>query len=184
MGPQVAPGTLLPRQIGNCYTASLWAGLASLVDSQRELLEGRTVLMFSFGSGIAASIFLLTGRRPASLEFLLQRIASQVRCRLQQVYALNLAVPSELADISDETDVLPVQTRQIPVVAMQSALRERLAQRIQRPPAAFEQAAAVAEQRYCEPDFSPDSAVEDVCPGSYYLVQCRGHRRTYSRRQP
>jgi len=66
---------------------------------------------------------------------------------------------------------------------MQGALRERLAQRIQRPAAAFEQAADGAEQRFGEPDFSPDSAVEDVCPGSYYLVQCRGHRRTYARRQ-
>ena len=68
--------------------------------------------------------------------------------------------------------------------APQGALVERLGQRIRRPAAAFKQAAAAAEQRYGEPDFSPDSPVVDVCPGSHYLVQCREHRRTYARRQP
>jgi len=92
MGPQVAPGTRLPRQIGNCYTASLWAGLASLVDSQREQVEGRTVLMFSFGSGIAASFFLLTGRRPARPEFSLQRMAEKVLCRCRCVCCTQTAV--------------------------------------------------------------------------------------------
>ena len=75
---QVAPGTLLPRQIGNCYTASLWAGLASLIDSQGEQLAGRTILMFSYGSGVASSFLLLTGRRPQKKEFWLENIAKQV----------------------------------------------------------------------------------------------------------
>lgn len=36
---QVEPGTGLPRQTGNMYTASLWSGLASLISDQGSELE-------------------------------------------------------------------------------------------------------------------------------------------------
>ena len=74
---QVEPGTLLPRELGNCYTASLWAGLASLVSAVGGRLEGRQVLLFSYGSGIASSCFILEGRRPA-VRWRLERLATEV----------------------------------------------------------------------------------------------------------
>eukprot|EP00301_Raphidiophrys_heterophryoidea_P013518 c2095_g1_i1.p1 GENE.c2095_g1_i1~~c2095_g1_i1.p1 ORF type:complete len:276 (+),score=70.04 c2095_g1_i1:541-1368(+) len=47
-------------QIGNMYTASLYGGLVGLVASRMDAqLEGSRVLMFSYGSGIAASLFVL-----------------------------------------------------------------------------------------------------------------------------
>ena len=56
----VRPGTLLPQQVGNMYTASLYAGLASLLYTAAAQLAGKRVLCFSYGSGLAASAFSIT----------------------------------------------------------------------------------------------------------------------------
>lgn len=61
---KVAPSTLLPKELGNTYTASLYAGLASLVFSQASELEGKRILMFSYGSGCTASMFSLIVKKP------------------------------------------------------------------------------------------------------------------------
>lgn len=53
----VWPGTACMRRLGNCYTASLYACLASLVDDQGASLQGKRAAMFSYGSGLAASFF-------------------------------------------------------------------------------------------------------------------------------
>ncbi|WFD34590.1 hydroxymethylglutaryl-CoA synthase [Malassezia cuniculi] len=48
------------RCCGNMYSASLYGGLASLVsNTEPETLKGKRILMYSFGSGSAASVFVL-----------------------------------------------------------------------------------------------------------------------------
>ncbi|KAK9809077.1 hypothetical protein WJX72_009054 [[Myrmecia] bisecta] len=59
---KVAPSTLLATQCGNLYTGSLYAGLASLVNAKGSQLAGRRILMFSYGSGIAAGMFIIRAR--------------------------------------------------------------------------------------------------------------------------
>lgn len=47
-------------QVGNCYTASVFAGLVSVVAAQGSSLEdngGARVLMFSYGSGFVATAY-------------------------------------------------------------------------------------------------------------------------------
>ena len=44
------------RRLGNCYTASLYAGLASLLDHDDDL-AGRRVALFSYGSGSVGELF-------------------------------------------------------------------------------------------------------------------------------
>jgi hydroxymethylglutaryl-CoA synthase len=56
---KVEPSQLLSKQLGNMYTASLYAGLLSLVHQRNENLAGNRILMFSYGSGLAASLFSL-----------------------------------------------------------------------------------------------------------------------------
>lgn len=45
------------RQVGNCYTASLYIGLLSLLETSAEDLSGRRVGFFSYGSGCMGSFF-------------------------------------------------------------------------------------------------------------------------------
>jgi hydroxymethylglutaryl-CoA synthase len=49
----------LAKRLGNIYTGSLYNGLLSLVCDSTLDLTGKQVLMFSYGSGCAASMFVL-----------------------------------------------------------------------------------------------------------------------------
>jgi len=56
---KVKPATLLPRHLGNSYTASLYTGLLSLIAEKPTQLTDKRVVMFSYGSGLAATMFSL-----------------------------------------------------------------------------------------------------------------------------
>eukprot|EP00658_Telonema_sp_P-2_P027867 TRINITY_DN21458_c0_g1_i2.p1 TRINITY_DN21458_c0_g1~~TRINITY_DN21458_c0_g1_i2.p1 ORF type:complete len:308 (+),score=82.09 TRINITY_DN21458_c0_g1_i2:279-1202(+) len=59
---KVEMGCRLPSELGNSYTASCYTGLLSLIDSYATTLQhavGKRVLMFSYGSGLAATMFNL-----------------------------------------------------------------------------------------------------------------------------
>ena len=67
----VAPSTMIPKQIGNCYTASIFMGLLSVIvdcgacDADTDpnyaisKLMGKEIQMFSYGSGTMASLYSL-----------------------------------------------------------------------------------------------------------------------------
>jgi hypothetical protein len=44
---KVGPATLLPQHLGNMYTASLYAGLLSLVHNKRDALVSKSLLLLS-----------------------------------------------------------------------------------------------------------------------------------------
>ena len=55
---RVAPSLTVPTNTGNMYTASVYASLASLIYYVgSEALQGKRIGMFSYGSGLAASLF-------------------------------------------------------------------------------------------------------------------------------
>ncbi|GJM99288.1 hypothetical protein PR202_ga16376 [Eleusine coracana subsp. coracana] len=56
---KVQPSTLLPKQIGNMYTASLYAALASVLFNKHDSLDGQRIVMFSYGSGLTSTMFSL-----------------------------------------------------------------------------------------------------------------------------
>lgn len=61
---KLEPGLFLSRQLGNIYVGSLYCGLISLIIDSRVDLSGKRILMFSYGSGCAASMFSLQIRGP------------------------------------------------------------------------------------------------------------------------
>ncbi|XP_048320179.1 hydroxymethylglutaryl-CoA synthase [Ziziphus jujuba] len=68
---KVQPTTLLPKQVGNMYTASLYAAFASVIHNKHSTLAGNRVVMFSYGSGLTATMFSLRfseGQHPFSLD--------------------------------------------------------------------------------------------------------------------
>lgn len=67
----VQPSTLIPKQVGNMYTASLYAAFASLIHNKHSSLGGNRVILFSYGSGLTATMFSLKindGQHPFSLS--------------------------------------------------------------------------------------------------------------------
>ncbi|KAJ7952388.1 3-hydroxy-3-methylglutaryl coenzyme A synthase [Quillaja saponaria] len=68
---KVQPTTLIPKQVGNMYTASLYAAFASLIHNKHSSLDGKRVILFSYGSGLSATMFSLqlrNGQHPFSLS--------------------------------------------------------------------------------------------------------------------
>lgn len=64
------PSLLFAKRLGNCYTPSLYTGLAGWLasSSSASSLEGSRVLLFSFGSGFASAMFsaqVVPGHREA-----------------------------------------------------------------------------------------------------------------------
>ncbi|XP_047337799.1 hydroxymethylglutaryl-CoA synthase [Impatiens glandulifera] len=68
---KIQPTTLIPKQVGNMYTASIYAAFASLIHNKHSSLAGNRVVMFSYGSGLTATMFsfrLSEGHHPFSLS--------------------------------------------------------------------------------------------------------------------
>jgi hydroxymethylglutaryl-CoA synthase len=77
---KVEPSLLLPRKLGNSYTASLYMGLLSLISNkQNDLVRLYTIqfrinivklnkrlLMFSYGSGLAATMWSFNVNAPVA----------------------------------------------------------------------------------------------------------------------
>ncbi len=53
---KVIPSLVIPKNIGNSYCGSLYAGLQGLIDTT-PISEGSRIGLFSYGSGLAASLF-------------------------------------------------------------------------------------------------------------------------------
>ncbi|XP_034710574.1 hydroxymethylglutaryl-CoA synthase-like [Vitis riparia] len=85
---KVQPTTLLPKQVGNMYTASLYAAFASLLHNKHDSLAGKRVLMFSYGSGLTATMFsfqLQNGQHPFSLLniAMVMNVSEKLKSRLE-----------------------------------------------------------------------------------------------------
>ncbi|XP_050228579.1 hydroxymethylglutaryl-CoA synthase [Mercurialis annua] len=68
---KVQPTTLVPKQVGNMYTASIYAAFASLLHNKNSELAGKRIILFSYGSGLTATMFSLRlqeGQHPFSLS--------------------------------------------------------------------------------------------------------------------
>ena len=131
-----APSTTLARQTGNAYTASLFGNLLCLLDAERDRTLGKRVVLFGFGSGMAASMYAM--RVVASPEPLLRRVG----------------------------------------------LIERLGARIPTSPACFHETLRLREQNYGACDYEPSEPLEELFPGTYYLVRIDGRGiRYYDRYQ-
>lgn len=91
---KVAPAITIPQLLGNMYTASLYAGLMSLVSNEKSNLEGKRLLMFSYGSGLAASMFSIQVGRGAAVRERLDLIAktADIPARLESRVSVTPAV--------------------------------------------------------------------------------------------
>ncbi len=54
---KVQPGLVYNRQVGNCYTASLYLAMLSQLENSDEDLTGSTIGLFSYGSGASGEFF-------------------------------------------------------------------------------------------------------------------------------
>jgi len=70
---KVRPSTCIARLCGNMYTASVWSGVTQLIETIGPDLADRRISLFSYGSGAAASMMSLIGRKIDG-QFSLERL--------------------------------------------------------------------------------------------------------------
>jgi len=98
------------KHVGNTYTASVFLGLSSLIDrvgGRDELTPGKSIVLFSYGSGALASMYRLKVRTPNQTEFTIPTIASKLSLT-HRLSTRELVHPSEL-DHALETRVRMLQ---------------------------------------------------------------------------
>jgi hydroxymethylglutaryl-CoA synthase len=54
----VVPGLFGAREVGNIYTGSVYMGLVSLLETERENVNGKKIGIFSYGSGCGAEFLI------------------------------------------------------------------------------------------------------------------------------
>lgn len=54
---QIRDGLIYGREIGNCYNASLYLGMVSLLENSSDDLSGKLIGLYSYGSGSVAEFF-------------------------------------------------------------------------------------------------------------------------------
>lgn len=140
------PYLLLANQVGNMYTPSLYGGLASFISRHNlENISGKRILLFSYGSGLASSMFSLR--------------VSDVNCCTPD------STPARMLDSLKD-------------------LTKRLDSRQKIDPADFSQMMALRERIHHLAPYSPVGKVEDLFPGTWYLLHIdEKHRRTYERKK-
>jgi len=58
----VEPGLLGVKEVGNIYTGSVYMGLMSLLEQEKEKVAGKRIGIFSYGSGCGAEFFICDAR--------------------------------------------------------------------------------------------------------------------------
>ena len=150
---RVKPGIQIPTNCGNMYSATLYAGLCSLLSYvQPEELLGKRVGMFSYGSGLASSFFSF-------------RIKGDISALKQ-----SLNIPERLAarrvlepQIYDEVSKQAITSHDRTNCSSQMCI--------------------LREQAHLKKNFKPAGDPSTIIKGTYYLVSVDDmFRREYMRR--
>lgn len=107
----IEPGMIYNREVGNCYAASLYVSLVSMLENVDADLSGRSVGLFSYGSGAVAEFFSATVL-PGYRERLLREHHQNL---LDDRIALSYADYREMWHVPDPQDgmahIMPNQAR-------------------------------------------------------------------------
>ncbi|XP_008208687.1 hydroxymethylglutaryl-CoA synthase 1 [Nasonia vitripennis] len=136
------PSLFIANQVGNMYTPSVYSGLVSLlIDKPIEALAGKKIGVFSYGSGLASSMYSITVTKDVSQDSALSKLVTNLSYVKTQLEARRKVHPEEY------TETL--------------ALREKNCHTV---------------------PFEPQSSIDNMFPGTYYLVKVDElYRRTYER---
>jgi hydroxymethylglutaryl-coA synthase len=100
MASKLDPGMTTVRRCGNMYSGSLYGGLASVIANTNDAdLKGKRLLMYSFGSGSAASVYLI--RVVGSTEHM--RRALDLSARLESMHVVPCTVYVDALQTREKT---------------------------------------------------------------------------------
>jgi len=91
------PSLMLATNVGNMYTPSLYGGLISFIVSHESAADmiGKRIALFSYGSGLASSLFSIRVKETPSTSVMHKHLKSDVLARLQSRAKIS---PQDFAD--------------------------------------------------------------------------------------
>ncbi|XP_058789923.1 hydroxymethylglutaryl-CoA synthase 1 [Phymastichus coffea] len=136
------PSLFIANQVGNMYTPSVYSGLVSfLIDKPIEALAGNKVGLFSYGSGLASSMYSLTIIKDIGADSSLRRLLTNLSYVKTELETRREVHPQEY------TTILAAREKNCHVIP-----------------------------------FEPQSSIDNMFPGTYYLIGVdEMYRRTYQR---
>jgi len=106
-GQRVSPSTEMPTQCGNMYCASVYSSLCSLLSNvDSDTLQGKRLAIFSYGSGLASSLFSLKVR--GSTKEMVEKLDIHKRLESRRVVAPE--VYNEKCNLRKEAHLKPSYT--------------------------------------------------------------------------
>ncbi|XP_012268143.1 hydroxymethylglutaryl-CoA synthase 1 [Athalia rosae] len=94
------PSLLLANLVGNMYTPSVYSGLVSLLISRPiDQLAGTKVCVFSYGSGLASSMYSLTIAKDSSTKSDLEQLVSKLSYVIPQLESRRRVSPEEFTRV-------------------------------------------------------------------------------------
>ncbi|XP_008555619.1 hydroxymethylglutaryl-CoA synthase 1 [Microplitis demolitor] len=94
------PSLFIANLVGNMYTPSVYSGLVSLlINKPVEQLLGKKIGVFSYGSGLASSMYSLTVGRDKAAEDQLRKLCSNLEYIKQQLDGRKQVSPEEYTRI-------------------------------------------------------------------------------------
>eukprot|EP00300_Choanocystis_sp_HF-7_P020239 c20546_g1_i2.p1 GENE.c20546_g1_i2~~c20546_g1_i2.p1 ORF type:complete len:476 (-),score=98.51 c20546_g1_i2:70-1431(-) len=95
---KVAPGAVVGQNVGNMYTASVFGSLIGLICSKSDSeLVGKRIAMFSYGSGLAASLYVIEVRGSIA------KIAESIQLHERLAQRLEIT-PQKFTEIMDQRE--------------------------------------------------------------------------------
>lgn len=96
------PSLYIARNIGNMYTASLYGGLASyLISKSPEQLIGKKFALFSYGSGLASTMYSINISNDMSVGSKLEKLISSLHESVSMLDKRQSVEPSMFSDSMD-----------------------------------------------------------------------------------
>ena len=198
----VLPSTAVQRQCGNMYTASVWSGLATLIEAEGSGLEGKRVLLYSYGSGLSASLLSFVGRKPTGggsssgsgggggSTGVGNGVVAHAANGYHHQANGNMTTTTTTTTTTTDTDTITTISNnnkkfELAEQAIKGDIAIRLAQRQTRSCEEFEHSLQLAASRYGAAGYVPvlPSSVDSLPQGTFYLVEVDNrYRRTYAKR--
>ncbi|CAF1170742.1 unnamed protein product [Adineta ricciae] len=99
-GQKTLPGLYFSQNMGNMYTPSLYYSLFSFLSSQpsEEQFYGQRILLFSYGSGLASSMYSIICRKVHDTRFTLGEIQKSIKRARQELDNERIELAPELMD--------------------------------------------------------------------------------------
>ena len=148
---RVQPGVEVPTMCGNMYTASVYGSLCALLSNVSvENLAGKRIAFFSYGSGLASSLFSV--KVNGDVGTIVEKLDLHTRLDARRTVA---------PEVYDE-------------VCLLSALLGQLLD------ADIDQMCILREKAHLQKDYKPKGSEETIVKGTYYLTEIDGmFRRKY-----